>query len=270
MITKIIENIQIADQYYRLTLDCNEIAQDAYPGQFVMIKVNQGTDPLLRRPFSIHRLWTGLNARKRNLKGIQILFRVVGRGTAQLASFAKGAEIDIIGPLGKGFRLEKHISFPILVAGGIGIAPLLFLADQLKKKYSLVEPHLFLGGKTANDILCLEDFQKHAFLLQISTEDGSLGAKGLISEKLISCLKKMKYSGKTPEGVLFACGPSALMSKVIEISKKYHLPCQVSLEQRMACGVGACLGCVTEFAKDNNAPRYQRVCAEGPVFELAP
>ena len=177
MTTKIIENHRISNQYYRLTLDCAEIAHQATPGQFVMIRVNQEVEPLLRRPFSIHRQWTASNHKDAKPEGIQILFRVAGKGTAHLASLAKGAKIDIIGPFGQGFRLKNPISHPVLIAGGIGVAPLLFLADQLKAQRSATSTYLlFLGGKTAADILCQEDFQKHGFLLQDFHRRWVLGA----------------------------------------------------------------------------------------------
>jgi len=267
MTTKIIENYRISNQYYRLTLDCAEIAHQATPGQFVMIRINQEVDPLLRRPFSIHRQWTASNREDAKPEGIRILFRVAGKGTAHMASMAKGAKIDIIGPLGQGFRLKNPTFHPVLIAGGIGVAPLLFLADQLKVQDLPFQPLLFLGGKTSADILCQEDFQKHSFLLQISTEDGSLGHKGLIMEPFSAYLEQVMLSAKT-EIALFACGPLPLMLKVAEVSRQYRLSCQVSLEQKMACGVGACLGCVVELPDEKNQPQYRRVCTEGPVFEI--
>jgi dihydroorotate dehydrogenase electron transfer subunit len=277
MTTKIIENYRISNQYYRLTLDCAEIAHQATPGQFVMIRVNQEVEPLLRRPFSIHRQWTASNCKDAeldrkdaNLEGIQILFRIAGKGTAHLASLTKGAKIDIIGPFGQGFRLKNPISYPVLIAGGIGVAPLLFLADQLKAQdlpLQPFQPSLFLGGKTAADILCQDDFRKHGFFLRISTEDGSLGHKGLIMEPFFAYLEQIMCSAET-EITLFACGPLSLMLKVVEASRQYRLSCQVSLEQKMACGVGACLGCVVELPDKDNQPQYRRVCTEGPVFEI--
>ena len=267
MTTKIVENYQISSLYYRLTLDCAEIAHQSTPGQFVMIRINQEVEPLLRRPFSIHRQWTASNRKDAEIEGIRILFRVAGKGTAHLASLAKGAKIDIIGPLGQGFRRKNPASQPVLVAGGIGVAPLLFLADQLKAEDMTLQPLLFLGGKTASDILCREDFQKHGFLLRISTEDGSLGHKGLIMEPFSAYLEQAMLSAET-EIALFACGPFPLMLKVAEASRHYRLSCQVSLEQKMACGVGACLGCVVELPDGKNQPHYRRVCTEGPVFEI--
>ncbi|MEW5800638.1 MAG: dihydroorotate dehydrogenase electron transfer subunit [bacterium] len=267
MTAKIIENYRISSYYYRLTLDCAEIAQKAAPGQFVMIRVNHEVEPLLRRPFSIHRQWTSSSHRSAQAEGIQILFRIVGKGTAHLASLSRGAKIDIIGPLGQGFRLKTAISHPLLIAGGIGAAPLLFLADRIEEAQALpLQPRLFLGGKTKEDILCREDFEKDGFSLHISTEDGSMGHKGLIMEPFSDYLKQAMLSGKN-EITIFACGPLPLMYKVAEAARQYNLSCQVSLEQKMACGVGACLGCVIEWADADNPSRYRRVCKEGPVFE---
>lgn len=297
MTTEIIENIRISGQYYRLTLDCAEIANQASAGQFVMIRVHQGLDPLLRRPFSIHRLWNshrqGMSSDSgttRPPEGIQVLFRVAGKGTAHLASLSKGAKIDVIGPLGHGFQLDKPILSPVLIAGGIGIAPLLFLADQLKlrsqepefrsqeknkpqaaslRENPSFQPRLFLGGKSAEDILCQEDFQKQGFSLSISTEDGSLGHKGLITEPFYAFLEQMSRLSSGIEPVLFTCGPLPLMFRIIEIARQYRLSCQVSLEQKMACGVGACMGCVVELYQ-GGLRQYRRVCTEGPVFEISP
>jgi len=257
---KIIKNIEVTPKYYKIVLSCLGIAGVARAGQFVMLKTSDGHEPLLRRPFSIHG---------RNKANIEILYEALGKGTEILSHKKTGEYLDIIGPLGRGFNYQSPghqvapspslgtpfgRRSPVLVAGGMGVAPLLFLAKELASRKIMV----LLGAKTKKQILCEEDFKKLGCEIKISTDDGSGGFKGYVSGLLKQVLTIIDYR----PSAIYACGPRPMLKEISAIAKKYNIAAQVSLEEHMACGIGACLGCVVNTKKG-----YQPVCKEGPVFE---
>ncbi len=246
---KILANEKIAPEYYKMAFESAMIVKLATPGQFLHIKVSNGSEPLLRRPFGLHSI--------KNMDGFEILYRVVGKGTALLSEKKAGEELDVLGPLGNGFNIpaaEKETM--VLIGGGAGIAPLFFLAQ---KAHNLRQIIVLIGGKTKDQILCEEEFKKLGVEVKIATEDGSYGHKGLVSD-LLNALPH------TQERLsIFACGPLLMEKEIAKFSCEHNLPCQVSLESRMACGVGACLGCTVKVKGES--PTYKRVCVEGPVFE---
>ena len=271
----IIFNQEISSGYYRMRILCPEIASKAKPGQFVMVRITQLLDPLLRRPFGIHRLCLERdNDTPQNYPScVEILYRIVGKGTRILSQKKRGEPIDLMGPLGNGFHLEQNCKKAIMVAGGVGIAPLFSLAQTLTEvrgKDSLrTELIVFIGGETKKDILCLEDFKKLGARVVVSTEDGSLGTKGVVTSLLLNFLRT-SFPSETYDLQLFGCGPLPMLQTLSEIALSHDIPCQISLESRMACGVGACLGCTvpTRIAKEEGSETfYQRVCKEGPVFD---
>jgi dihydroorotate dehydrogenase electron transfer subunit len=211
-----------------------------------MLRVRGGVDPLLRRPLSIHRYSDG---------EIEFLFREKGLGTKILAGQRAGDALDILAPLGKGFRVERE--YPILIGGGIGVAPLLYLAEDCLARG--LRPKLLLGGRTDRDILCHGEFSCINVPAIYSTEDGSLGETGLVTELL---LREIEARDKTKMSV-HACGPVPMLAALARICEAESVPCEVSLEAHMACGVGACLGCVVKGRDGKNL----RVCKEGPVFD---
>ena len=213
------------------------------PGQFVMVKAWPGLDPLLARPLSIH---------DQDEDSFRLLFQVRGRGTAILARQEVGDEILVLGPLGQGFETGSE-GPALLVAGGIGIAPFLFLARELRVRGR--EVYLFYGARTAAELLLLEEFESLGVRLHLATEDGSAGVKGFVSEPLVSFLKE------SPEGTLYACGPTPMLQAVSRIAREFGLRAYVSLEARMACGLGMCLGCTVPRAEGG----FLHVCTEGPV-----
>ncbi|TLN09783.1 dihydroorotate dehydrogenase electron transfer subunit, partial [bacterium] len=214
------------------------------PGQFAMLRVRDSATPLLRRPLSIHR-WNG--------KEVEFLFRVKGEGTKILSELKSGAMVDVLMPLGRGFEAKRPR--PLLVGGGIGVAPLLYLAEDCKKRG--LSPKLLLGGRSDGDLLCRSDFCALEMETAFATEDGSFGETGLIT----ALLKKELESGSREELSVHACGPMPMMAAVARLCGEYGVDCEVSLEAHMACGVGACLGCVVKGADGAN----KRVCKEGPV-----
>ena len=252
---KIIANQRISKEYFKITLRSLKIASWAHPGEFIEIKIADSYTPLLRRPFSLHRV--------RDNK-IEILYQVVGKGSEILSQKKAGEYLDVIGPLGSGFTYQAASRKPqaaILVAGGIGVAPLIFLAEKLAERRTLnseLRTIVLIGAKTKNEVLCEKEFKKLGYAVKISTDDGSRGFKGYVSELLDKELSTMNHGLST----IYACGPRLMLKEISAISKQYKIPAQVSLEEHMACGTGACLGCVV---KTKNG--FQRVCKEGPVFD---
>lgn len=255
---KIILNKKLCGKYWQLTIDAARIAQKALPGQFVTIKVSNDYEPFLRRPFSIHKIITkGSRLRTK----IEILYEVLGKGTKILSQKKAGEYLDVVGPLGNGFSiLDARCS--ILVAGGIGVAPLIFLAEKLvHSPQSTVHRNLLvlIGAKTKNGILCEKEFTDLGCKVKIATDNGSQGFKGFVSDLLKKELSTMDYRLST----IYVCGPKPMLKEIAKISQKHKIPTQVSLEEHMACGIGACFGCVV-----NTKHGYKRVCKEGPVFDI--
>jgi len=238
-----------------------------------MVRVTDLLDPLLRRPFAIHRLCSeNKNARSHASPScIEVLYHIAGKGTLILSEKKRGEVLDLFGPLGNGFHVEHTIKTAVLIAGGIGVAPLFSLAQALKEKKDNRSPaphvFVFLGSKTAQDVLCRNDFQKIGTTVAVSTEDGSSGTPGLVTDLLRGFLS-LRPPSEGPPPALFGCGPLPMLRVLSEIARVHALPCQISLESRMACGVGACLGCTIPTRSDKHKGlSYQRACKEGPVFE---
>lgn len=230
-----------------MTVRSHRLAKDAKPGQFVQIKVNDGTEPLLRRPISIH----GLVDRD----AMAFLYQTKGAGTAAMAARRAGEKLDVIGPIGKGFTVDSRYKRVILAAGGIGVAPLMFLAQQYKAKGA--EVTVLIGARSKDVLLCASDFKSLGCVVMTVTDDGSDGSKGYTTD----LLEPVLTSGKGLAAV-FACGPKPMMKRAAIVAGLYDVECEISLEERMACGIGACLGCAV-MTNDG----YKRVCADGPVFK---
>jgi dihydroorotate dehydrogenase electron transfer subunit len=234
-------------------------------GQFVMVKVNPAIDPLLRRPFGVFDLGTFetefTDCGRQSY--LEILYKVVGKGTEMLSTLHQGDHLDILGPLGKGFTSGDPSGEKLLVGGGVGLAPLYYLAKELAKDGSTV--NLFAGGRNKEDVLCITEFERLGVETYVATDDGTLGARGLVTEVFEEQLAKVK-----PGAIIFACGPFPMLRAVALLAEKYRVPCQVSLEAYMACGVGACLGCVVKGKNHSDAtPDYRCVCKDGPVFDAS-
>jgi dihydroorotate dehydrogenase electron transfer subunit len=261
---KVSENENIGRAFYRMRLESPYLAKTIAPGQFVEIRCSDKYPPLLRRPFSVHRILKN---------SIEILYEVVGEGTKLLSRKKKGASLDIIGPLGNGFNLKRTTNgerqTTILIAGGIGVAPLVALAEELvlSSQFSVLSKKrlcVIVGAKTKSRILCEKDFRKSGAKVLIATENGSKGRKGLATDLLKDFLLTTHDSRLT---TIYACGPAGMLKAVAGIAKARHIPCQVSLEERMACGVGVCLGCPVKVRPDITSYGYKMVCKDGPVFD---
>jgi dihydroorotate dehydrogenase electron transfer subunit len=237
-------NSELMPQTRLVWLEAPAIAELARPGQCVMVRCGEGHDPLLRRPLSIHQVdGTG---------GVALLFEVAGRGTSWLSGRVPGDLVDLVGPLGSRFLVKPAAKNLLLVAGGIGVAPLAFLADEVVGMGRRVT--LLLGARKASE-LCQGSQLPNGISIANATEDGSEGRKGLVTD-LIG-----EFAGQADQ--VFACGPATMYKSMAQLDCLKGKSVQVSLEERMACGVGACYGCTV---KTRNGPK--QVCQDGPVFDL--
>lgn len=227
-----------------MTLYAPGIASQARAGQFIHVKVvAKGSYPLLRRPISIAGIDKG--------KGlIKVIYRVVGMGTQLLADLQVQQKLDCMGPLGTGFTLQGERV--LLVGGGMGLAPLLVLAEALCPR----QMEVVMGGRTKEELFWQDAFQEICSNIHITTDDGSLGTRGITLDVLPSILEAGNYD------MVYTCGPKIMMEKAYKMAKKFAVPCQVSLEEHMACGVGACLACTCETSQGTR----KKICKDGPVF----
>ena len=236
---------KIRPDVFLLSFDSAYLSKNSYPGQFLHIKIIK---TILRRPFSIHCV---------KGKTVFILFRIRGRGTQILSGYKPGDKVNIIGPSGKGFCLNGKSGKNILLAGGLGVAPLVFLADKLKES----KPLVILGAKDKNDSICVDEFKRKGCKVYVVTEDGSRGKKGTAVDILKSLSKKFNKSDKIN---IYTCGPEAMFKGIKKvIGKSGNISCQASFEQFMGCGLGICCGCTIETKVG-----YKKVCKDGPVFNI--
>jgi dihydroorotate dehydrogenase electron transfer subunit len=245
----IVEHTQLAHGIFLLTVKALAILDSAKPGQFCMLEVkyNNSKDPLLRRPLSIYK--TRANGQ------ISFLYKEVGKGTRLLSKRRPGEIVRVLGPLGQGFRLI-HGRPCILVGGGLGIAPLLLLAERINQSGKLI---ILIGAVNASEIPTIEDFSRLTRYFHVATEDGSLGQRGMVTDLLAQTLQEI-----TGMAQIYTCGPWPMMKAVYHMACKRNIPCQVSLEAVMACGTGLCLGCAIP---KSDSQGFLHVCKEGPVFD---
>ncbi len=246
---RVIVNTLLCGNFYKLVLQNRSMAAKAKPGQFVNIRVDKGLDLLLRRPLSIHLVKDG---------HLEIIYKVVGRGTEKLAQVKDQEKIDVIGPLGNGYTLVEGKA--LLVGGGTGIASLAFLAEALKNKFNNI-PTVLIGAKSKEELLCAETLEKIGCPVKVATADGSVGFHGLVTE----LFREMIAIFSTHPSIVYACGPLPMLRELVRLCRHFHIPCEVSLEEHLGCGVGACMGCVVKSVKGE----YLRVCKEGPVFKAS-
>ncbi len=249
----VLNNVAVKDGLFLLELCAPGALERAVPGQFLHVRVEDSCDPLLRRPLSIYD--AVFPRRGRGI--VRVLYEVAGKGTALLATRKPGTEVDALGPLGNGFPVETLEDFSkiFIVAGGIGVAPLFYLAKKLAHK----KPVVLLGAQTKGRLACEKEFKKIGCAVRVATDDGSKGFKGRVT----GLLKEMIPSAAQARGAaVCACGPKPMLAAVADVALQAACPAWVSLEEFMGCGVGACLGCVLPTTSG-----YQRICREGPVFD---
>jgi dihydroorotate dehydrogenase electron transfer subunit len=249
---RVIRHETFSGAYRVLEMHAPALSAAVQPGQFVHLRVPDLAGAALRRPFSVFEAHAGT---------VSLLYKTVGRGTVAMCGLRPEQTVDVIGPLGNGFPLDGiEKTIPVLVAGGYGVAPLYFLASH-------VETHglVFLGGKSQQDILCRNRFEKQGWQVRAATEDGSAGYRGLVTDCLDAWLQPQARSG--PEIVFFACGPDGLLRAVAKRAVAAGRKAWLSLDTHMGCGVGACLACVQKIRLADGSIVWKRVCRDGPVFE---
>lgn len=242
---KIIRKTQLSDNEWRFDFDAPALTDEAQPGQFVMVECSDSPTPFLRRAISINQCQNGI---------LSLMFAVVGEGTAALAAMPEGTTVNLLGPLGRGFDLDIENSHIVMIGGGIGKAPFAFLTDALLARGNRLT--FIVGGRGAAQLAGLEDYADKDVQLLFATEDGSLGEKGFVS----AYFDRIKECDR-----ILACGPTPMLAVVKRFADEAGIPCQLSLEGKMACGVGVCLGCTCKSGNPD-ASAYPKVCQDGPVF----
>ena len=240
----VMENIRLSNDVFKMTVMAKEICLNAQPGQFVQVKTGRIDSPLLRRPISIADVQDDK---------LTIIYRTVGEGTRWLAQCKTNDIVNIMGPLGRGFDLTTEK--PLLTGGGIGIAPMIYLARILQPK----SPSLLLAARCKEDVIFWHElFSNHCKNIHITTDDGSIGTKGNIMALLPKLCEQEKFDH------LYTCGPTPMLHAIADFAKKQIFPCQLSLESRMACGTGTCLACSCNATSGNRV----KICQNGPVFNV--
>lgn len=288
-------NKQIGPRFWRLGLDFESTVAKVFagsqPGQFVEMDISQTALPtrkdipedlvdaadrkiLLRRPFSFCDVTTGPDK-----TSVEILYRVVGPASLRMTTLSKGNSVSIIGPLGNGFYIPDGKKTALLVTGGMGAGPLLHLAKVLKTNCPDLEVITFVGAKTSAELPFenlpakigtesgpwLAEFNQYQIESIVTTDDGSVGNEGLVTDCLAHYLGK---SGVNKNAIIYSCGPEAMLAKVAEIANENNIDCQVSMERRMACGIGLCQSCAVECKADEPGETlYKMCCKDGPVFD---
>jgi dihydroorotate dehydrogenase electron transfer subunit len=264
----VIENIRLAQDTYRVRFDCPEIARRIVPGQFIMLRFAGLNDPLLGRPLALYDTVRDAGGAA---VGLDIVYLTLGKMTRRLAEMQPGAALDVWGPLGNGFPpvSTEHL---IMVAGGIGQTPFLALGQEYfgRRKYGEPPRHvpraekvtLCYGVRNASLVAGAEDFTAAGFDLRLSSDDGSIGHHGLVTDLLGQVLDQTRDEDR----LVVCCGPEPMMEAVADLCKLNETRCYVSLETPMACGIGICFSCVAKVRQSDGTWDWKRTCVEGPVF----
>lgn len=246
----VVGNRDAGKGYHRIVLRAPALAAQARPGHFVMLRVTENLDPVLARPFGI--------AAVRYRREIELYYRVVGRGTQLLTQVRSGSVLGVHGPLGNGFSAPEKDATPLLVAGGSGFPPLLLFAAQYGKR-----AHLFAGSRDKGCLppaAAMKAFRETVQAIHYATEDGSCGTCGFVTDAVAAYLDRRSTAGRP---VIYACGPHPMLAAISRLAADRDVTCFVSMEERMACGLGVCMGCAVPVT----AGGYRRACTEGPVFD---
>lgn len=265
---RVVENVQLATDTFRVRFDCSDLAKTILPGQFLMVRLPGCDDPLLGRPFALYDTVFGDDGQP---LGVDVVYLVVGKLTRLLAQCKSGDEIEVWGPLGNGFSAEP-VDHLIMVAGGIGQTPFLALGRQFlggrsygqsAQSVSKSQSVTLCYGVRRQDLLAgADDFRDSSIDLRISSDDGSVGHHGLVTDLLEQALDEKASSSCR----IACCGPEPMMEAVAKIALARNVDCEVSLETPMACGIGICFSCVVKTKQSDGDWDYKRTCVDGPVF----
>lgn len=256
---RVLANTRLSGDYNVLAFEAPELAAAARPGQFVMVRTSDGTDPLLRRPFSVFEVFRDAGGVP---TGFSILIKRVGPGTARLYDAAVGNRFSCLGPLGQPFTLVAPPVDAWMIAGGVGLAPFALLTEALQA--AGVQSTLFYGGRRAEDLFYLDWFAARHVGLVLSTEDGSRGTAGLVTRPLQEAL------ASTPESrgvMLYACGPEPMLKAVASLAERFNRRSELSMERIMGCGMGGCYSCVVRVRNEAGDAHFVRSCLSGPVMD---
>jgi dihydroorotate dehydrogenase electron transfer subunit len=254
---RIIENRALGNGYYSLRLGGCESLANSRPGQFIMLRGEWGRDPLLPRPMSLLSVAPEGRA--------DLLAKSVGRGTRLLETAAPGALVSVLGPLGNGFPDPMDDTLDLLVAGGVGMPPLMMHAEHAARRGQVHRCEMIYGGRTSRDLLMLGEMRALGLSVHLATEDGSVGRRGRVTAALEARIDHHRATRPDHRSRIFACGPKEMLWSVARIAESAGIECHLSLEEQMACGIGVCLGC----AVPARSRPYRYVCSEGPVFLAA-
>jgi dihydroorotate dehydrogenase electron transfer subunit len=253
VLAELLNKVELVKGIYKYTVKAPEIAKDAKAGQFLEIKVSETGEPFLRRPISIYNI-------DRDSGIVEFIFQVKGRGTELLSQIEVGKSIDIMGPLGFGSYNVKEYKNVAIIGGGIGTYPLYELAKELKGKANI---NVYLGFRDKSLVTCEKEFEEIGLnKLVVTTDDGSYKEKGFAIDFMKKDIEEHSVD------MIFACGPLPMLRAIRQYAIDNNIPCQISLEERMGCGIGACLGCAVKVTSGKE-PRFGHVCKEGPVFNAS-
>ncbi|MGA2866449.1 MAG: dihydroorotate dehydrogenase electron transfer subunit [Verrucomicrobiota bacterium] len=245
---QILSNERHSELYFRVVVRAPQIAPLVQPGQFAHVRILPLKEALLRRPFSIFQAEGGT---------FSILYKTVGKGTEVLSQMRSGEGLSVIAPLGRGFTVPPAGGeTPLLIAGSYGMAALYLLAQRCPQRGIV-----FVGGRRRVDLLCEEEFRALGWEVRLTTEDGSGGEQGLVTQALMAELKRSSEGRR-----LFACGPTPMLKAVARMAAEFDVSAELSLDEHLCCGLGVCLTCVVPIKTDGGW-EYQRTCTEGPVFD---
>jgi len=265
---EVVENVKMARDTFRVRFHCPELAARALPGQFVMLRLAGYDDPLIGRPLAVYDV---IHSSTGEPESIDVIYLVKGKLTTRLVKFQPGQRLDVWGPLGNGFEpvATKHL---VMVAGGIGQTPFVCLAKEYLGLQRFGVPHrepvrcdnvtLCYGGRSADLLAGVEDFKRIGVDVRIATDDGSLGHHGLVTDVLAQVLAESDEDCQ-----VVCCGPEPMMEAVARVTGTAKVPCRVSLETPMACGIGICFTCVAKVRDESGEWDYKRTCVDGPVFD---
>jgi dihydroorotate dehydrogenase electron transfer subunit len=258
---EVMANRALSADYNVLSLAAPAIAATTQPGQFVMVKLGTGHDPLLRRPFSVFEI---LRSSDGTPTGITLLSKRIGPSTALIYSARPGQIAACLGPLGRPFTIVDPPTEAWMVAGGVGLAPFATLAEPLRARN--VKATLFYGARSSSELFYIDAFRSLGVELVLTTEDGSAGERG----RVVAPLDRM-LAARAPSAavMIYACGPEGMLAATAKTAAKYSRPCQVSVERIMGCGVGGCYSCVVPMLGDDGKFHHVRSCIAGPVLPAA-